>query len=109
MSYLTKLIAVPVLSLAAIAAPLAASSAPQTPVPAPASYFTAELAQPTDENRVIAGGVVFNCEGTACTGPRSRDRELRVCRELRREVGTIASFTVAGEALPESQLARCNG
>jgi len=53
--------------------------------------------------------VVFRCDGTTCTGPRSGDRPLRVCSQLRRQVGTIASFTSGGEALPDSRLARCNG
>ncbi len=74
-----------------------------------APWFTAELAQPTSEDEVIAGGVVFRCEGTTCTGPRSGDRPLRVCSQLRRQVGTIASFTAGGETLPDSRLARCNG
>jgi hypothetical protein len=74
-----------------------------------APYFTAELAQPASDNEVIAGGVVFRCEGTTCTGPRSGSRPLRVCSELRREVGTIARFSAGGDALPEAHLARCNG
>lgn len=74
-----------------------------------ASYFTAELAQPASEAEVIAGGVLFRCEGTTCTGPRSGDRPLRVCSQLRRQVGTIVSFTAGGEALSDSHLSRCNG
>lgn len=89
----------------AIAAPLAAMS----PIASQSSHYDVVLAQPTSEDMVIAGGVVFRCEGTACAGPRSRDRVLRVCSELRREVGPIASFIAGGEALPEAQLARCNG
>ena len=86
----------------AIGAPLAAA-------PAQSSHYDVVLAAPTEEATVIAGGVVFTCEGTTCEGPRSRDRALRVCSELRREVGTIASFTANGEALSDAQLARCNG
>jgi len=103
--HFATLVIAAVLSLGAIAAPLSSASASQQPT----SYFTAELAQPTQETRAIAGGVQFRCEGTTCTGPRSRDRALRVCSELRREVGTIASFTANGDALSDSQLARCNG
>ncbi|VVS99813.1 CC_3452 family protein [Erythrobacter sp. EC-HK427] len=96
--------------LATIAATAAlAMGAPLAAAPAFIAHYEVVLAQPTEEERVIAGGVVFACEGTACTGPRSSDRPLRVCSELRREVGTIASFTANGEALSESQLARCNG
>lgn len=92
-----------VFPLAAVASPLAASPA------ATSNHYTAQLAAPTDEARAIAGGVVFRCEGSTCTGPRSGDRPLRVCTELRREVGTIASFTINGEPISDDLLARCNG
>lgn len=74
-----------------------------------APYFTVELTQAADEDQAIAGGVLFRCAGTTCTAPQSNDRPLRVCSELRREVGTIASFNAGGSMLSESQLARCNG
>ncbi|WAT16799.1 hypothetical protein OZN62_07545 [Aurantiacibacter sp. MUD11] len=72
-------------------------------------YFTAELAAPASEERVIAGGVVFRCEGTTCTAPRGSERPLRVCSELRREVGAITSFAAGREDLSASRLGRCNG
>ena len=68
-----------------------------------------ELVQATDDAEAIAGGVLFQCVGTVCTAPRSRDRALRVCRELQREVGPIASFSSGGTPMSETQLARCNG
>lgn len=91
------------LPLASFAAPLAAAPAPQS------ASIVAQLAAPTDEVRAIAGGVVFRCDGTTCTGPRSGDRPLRICTELRREVGAIASFTIDGVPISESLLERCNG
>lgn len=94
-----------VLTFGAVAAPLSTATASQ----ARSSYYTAELAQPTEETTAIAGGVVFACEGVTCSGARSGDRPLRVCSDLRRKVGTIASFTANGEAMSESLLARCNG
>ena len=92
----------PALALAGVAAalPSAAQSGP---------YFRAELAEPAGQDQAVAGGVLFRCEGTVCTAPRSRSRPLRVCSDLRREVGTITAFTVAGEAMDTSRLARCNG
>ena len=99
----------PVIALSA-AATLAAGFAPaalqaSTSVP----YFSVELAGHTEESEAIAGGVLFRCDGNVCTAPRSRDRALRVCSELRREVGIIARFSAGGSPLPAAQLARCNG
>jgi hypothetical protein len=102
MSRLFSSLLVAALPLAAFAAPLSAQTA-STP------YFSVELAQPATDEQAIAGGVVFTCEGTTCTGPRSGDRPLRVCSELRREVGPIASFAVRGEPVAADLLARCNG
>lgn len=103
MSRFLSTLLVAALPLAALAAPLDAAQTAAVP------YFAAELAQPTAEAQAIAGGVLFRCEGTGCTGPRSGDRPVRVCSDLRREVGPIASFAVRGEPISAELLARCNG
>ena len=90
-------------TIAAVFAPAALQASPSAP------YFSVELVEPAGKSEAIAGGVLFRCEGNACAAPRSRDRALRVCSELRREVGTIASFSAGGTLLPDTQLARCNG
>ena len=73
------------------------------------AFYRAELAQPQDASRFVAGGVVWNCAGTTCTAAEGDARPLRMCRELKKKTGTITSFTIAGEALPADQLDRCNG
>jgi hypothetical protein len=72
-------------------------------------HFRAQLAQAATQDRTIAGGVVWRCADTTCTAPRSGGRPLRMCRDLRREMGQIISFEVAGVALAAEDLARCNG
>ena len=73
-----------------------------------AGYYTATLAQPAQEARAIAGGVVWRCEGVNCSAPKGRDRPLRVCSELSGKMGAVASFNAADKALDEATLARCN-
>ena len=90
-------------AVSAVLAPTALQARPA------AAFYTVELAQPASEAEVIAGGVLFRCEGTTCTAPRGSERPLRVCSELRREVGTVISFAAGGTVLSESRLARCNG
>ena len=75
----------------------------------PAARYTAELASPSAEARVIAGGVVWTCEGTRCSAPVSGARALRMCRDLNRKVGQIVRFDVAGTAIEAADLTRCNG
>lgn len=84
--------------------------ATSTPVAAQGgAYYTATLAQPADDNRAVAGGVAWACQGTTCVANKGTSRPSRVCRGLAREFGEITAFTADGEALPEDKLARCNG
>ena len=86
--------------LATSTAPLAAQSGP---------YYTATLAQPAEDDRAIAGGIAWACEGTTCVANKGTSRPARICRGLAREVGEITEFRANGEALEEEQLDRCNG
>lgn len=82
-----------------------------TPAPVQAgngAYYTAELAQPATDARVVAAGVAWSCEGTSCAAGKGMQRPLRVCRGLQREFGEVISFTAEGEALSEAELAKCN-
>ena len=72
------------------------------------SFYTAELAAPAKDARVIGGGVVWRCEGTTCVAPKGTSAPVTMCRKLAREVGTVASFTAKGEALADDKLAKCN-
>lgn len=84
--------------------------------PAPANaqapqknYYHAELAQPASQQRVVAGDLVWSCDGTSCVANKGASRPLRVCREVNRKLGEVATFTAKGEALPAEDLAKCNG
>lgn len=85
-----------------------------TPMPATAqapgkAYYRAELAQPAAQPKAIAGDLVWACTGTTCTAAKGTSRPLRICRELNRKFGTIATFTAKGEVLAAEDLAKCNG
>ena len=82
------------------------------PAPAQADngpYYTAQLAQPAEDNRVVAGGVAWACQGTTCVANKGTSRASRICRGLKREFGEITEFKADGEALAEDKLDRCNG
>lgn len=102
--------ALPLAALASLTAMgLGAATAPAAAQGSSAPYFQAELSAPAADARVIAGGVLWRCEGTSCIAGESEKRPLRVCRDLNREVGELASFSVDGAALEADRLARCNG
>lgn len=99
------------MALAWTAATFGSALAP-TPAVAQAprgAYYTAELAQPAGQSRAIAGSLVWACSGTSCVADKGSSRPLRVCREVNRKFGTVATFTTKGEALPAEELAKCNG
>lgn len=72
-------------------------------------YYTAQLAQPAEDNRAVAGGIAWACQGTTCVANKGTSRASRICRSLKREMGEITGFTANGEALPAEKLDRCNG
>lgn len=85
-----------------------------SPTPAAAQnpdkpYYRAELAQPAAQQRVIAGDLLWACDGTSCTAKKGTSRPLRICRELNRKFGEVTNFTAKGELLPAEDLQRCNG
>jgi hypothetical protein len=83
------------------AAPTAAADGP--------SHYRAELAAPAEKARVVAGGLLWLCEGTECRAGKDNSRPLTVCRKLARETSAIARFSAEGEELSADELARCNG
>ena len=96
-----------VLSAATLLGPFAASSAHAA---TNGGYYHAELAAPLAEPRQeILNGVVWNCEGTSCTGAtKSGSRAVIVCGRLASKLGEIASFADAKGELDAESLARCN-
>lgn len=82
--------------------------------PSPASaqgsgaFYTAQLAAPAKDAKVIGGGVVWRCEGTSCVAAKGASAPATMCRKLQREVGQITGFAVKGEAMAEDKLAKCN-
>lgn len=72
-------------------------------------YYVATLAVETDEDRAVAGGVAWACQGTTCVANKGTSRPSRICRGLAREMGEIKAFKVEGEEIAEDKLNRCNG
>ena len=72
------------------------------------AYYRVELAEPAAKDSVIAGGVAWKCKGTTCVAAKGTSRPARMCRELKRGVGQIVTFTTEGEELDADKLTRCN-
>ncbi|MGZ3233936.1 MAG: CC_3452 family protein [Croceibacterium sp.] len=72
-------------------------------------YYRAELAQPAATSQVIAGGVLWMCEGTQCFAGKGTSRPAVICKRLAEGTSAVVSFSYGGEALKADDLARCNG
>ena len=89
------------LATAALAVPAIAAQGP--------AHYRAELSAPAEQARIVAGGLLWLCDGSECRAGKDGSRPLTVCRKLARETSAIVRFSVAGEELPADELARCNG
>ena len=97
------------IALATAATGMAMGLSTATPVAAQGgAYYTATLANAADENRAVAGGVAWVCQGTTCVARKGSSRPLRMCRELQREHGEITAFVADEKALDADKLAQCN-
>ena len=95
---LKTLTAVAVLALSAASSALAATT------------ITATLQAPAAKTRVVAGGAVWTCEGTACVATAAPDNvaSTKSCKDLAKAVGTIVGYSSASFSLEAEALAKCN-
>jgi len=93
---------------AAISAAFMFSASTSTATAQSVSYFHAELASPVEKTTEIIRGVVWNCEGTTCTGTKDTSRPAHTCARLVKKMGNIITFTVRDEAMSDDDLAKCN-
>lgn len=98
-----------VMALAYTGLTFGAATAPSPAAAQAGGYYIASLAQPSEDSRVVAGGVAWLCEGTTCIANKGTSRPVRVCRGLARKIGEITGFSTKGETLAQDQLAECNG
>lgn len=70
--------------------------------------MTAELSTAPAQARFVAGSVIWNCNGTQCTGQRNGNRAATVCARLARETGALVRFENDGVAFDAAALERCN-
>lgn len=72
-------------------------------------FYSATLTRPMDgAQKVIQKGVLWKCDGTACSAPRDTSRPVIVCARLVQKVGPVARFTTPQGELAAEDLARCN-
>lgn len=102
---LTQIAFVAAASLTSMVMMQASTASAQAPG---SSYFTAELAAPVEKTTKIIQGVVWQCEGTVCTGSKATSRPINACTRLSRKMGDVTAFTTRSEVMGGEELATCN-
>lgn len=107
---LTQIAIVAAASLSSMVMLQASTASAQTPgaQSSGASYFSAELAAPVGKTTKIIQGVVWQCEGTVCSGSKATSRPINACARLSRKMGDVTSFTTRSEPMAGEEIAACN-
>jgi hypothetical protein len=105
---LTQIAFVAAASLSSMVMLQASTASAQTPASTGASYFSAELAAPVAKTTKIIQGVVWQCEGTVCSGSKATSRPINACTRLARRMGSVTSFTTRSEPMAGEEIAVCN-
>jgi len=92
----------------AFAVTLAALAAAPSAAKDSEAYYRAELTQALAGNHVIAGGVLWMCDGTACVAGKGTGRPVVMCKRLAEAASPVTRFSFGGETLAADDLARCN-
>ncbi|MFN3819045.1 CC_3452 family protein [Blastomonas sp.] len=108
---LTQIAFVAAATLSSLVMLQASTASAQTPGPSSnssASYFSAELAAPVEKTTKIIQGVVWQCEGTVCSGSKATSRPINACTRLSRKMGEVTSFSTRSEPMAGEDLTACN-
>jgi hypothetical protein len=79
-----------------------------TATAAGASTYSAKLATPAPNARIIAGDIVWNCGPDACQGATEESRPAVLCQSLARRAGQVGNFVADGRAFTPAELDKCN-
>jgi len=71
-------------------------------------YYRAELAQSLASNHLIAGSVLWTCDGTACVAGKGASRPAVMCKRLAEAASPVTRFSFGGADLAAEDLMRCN-
>ena len=92
-----------------LALALAAAAAVPAAAADSGAYYQAELTSPAPDAKVIAGGVLWLCDGTHCSASKGTSRPAVMCKRLAEQTSAVVSFSFGGEALGPDDLKRCDG
>lgn len=78
-----------------------------SPALAAPHYHAQPVAKPK-QAKLVVQDIVWSCGDSGCSAGKGNSRPQVMCASLARKVGTLGSFSVAGEALSSQELEKCN-
>ena len=73
-----------------------------------AGYYNATPVTALAKPSVIAGDLLWKCDGAACSAPKTTSRDQIVCEQVVKHIGAVSTFSANGAAFDEAALAKCN-
>lgn len=100
---MNRLLPVPslVLVLAAVLSPAAASA--QT-----INYYAATPVSAPTKARLVTRGTPWFVRGASVVAPKAPETNAKVCAMVAAKLGTLTSFSAAGQVFADADLATCN-
>ncbi|MET0905017.1 MAG: hypothetical protein ABWY10_02990 [Tardiphaga sp.] len=71
------------------------------------TFYGVTLAEPAAA-RTIVRGMMFSCDGAACSAAAGTSRPAIVCASVVRELGPVTAFRAGDTVLDGEALAKCN-
>ncbi len=74
----------------------------------PVNYYVAVPAAQPAKTRLVTNSTAWRWENNAFVASKAPQRDPILCAAVAKRAGTLASFTVAGQAFDAEALAKCN-
>jgi hypothetical protein len=73
-----------------------------------AGYYAATPVTAPAKPSLIAGSMMWKCDGGVCSAPKATSRDAIVCEQVVKRVGALSTFSANGTSFDEAALAKCN-
>ena len=73
-----------------------------------AGYYNAKPVAAPSKPSLIAGSMMWKCDGGVCSAAKATSRDAIVCEQVVKRLGAVSTFSANGAAFDEAALAKCN-
>ena len=73
-----------------------------------AGYYNATPVAAPAKPSLIAGSMMWKCDGGVCSAAKATSRDAIVCEQVVKRIGAVSTFSANGATFDEAALAKCN-